>query len=70
MTIEIPSETQIFNIHSRITPTQSFDEVTITIAFTFGKKEPDTYSGHAWPIKNDDMQAMEAESFFEAAQKA
>ncbi len=68
--MERTQHTKEFNYFVKKIKTGNWDEVTVTISFQLGLKEPISYAGHAHPIMDDDQKVMEADSFLEAAKKA
>lgn len=52
------------------TTTEIFSEITVVIEFTIGRKDPRSFTGGTHTIIDNDAKKMEAESFFEAAEKA
>ncbi len=70
MTIEFDSTKMSFEYFPAVTSTQNFPEITVTVGFRIGLKPVQSFAGYTHPIQNDDQTAMEAASFYEAAQKA
>lgn len=67
---ERPDDFRNFSYSPIFTPREILPEIYVSIIFTFGKRDPNSFFGHSYRILYGEREKCEAESFLDAAQKA